>query len=79
MDVNIATAAISAGSSVLVAVVALVLNHFGFRSLEGRLTGLDARMLRLEQRMDTFQHDLLEHYKTTNDLDKRVTRLEDKP
>lgn len=71
MRPEIITAAISAGSSVLVAIVALVLNYRGFTSLEGR-------MLRLEQRMDTFQHDLLDHYKSINDIEKRVARLEDK-
>jgi len=68
---EIATAAISAASSVVIAVVALILNYRGF-------TSLDNRMLRLEQRMDTFQHDLTEFYKSQGELDKRITRLEDK-
>ena len=71
MQNEIATALIGAGASVVVAITALVLNYRGFASL-------DSRMLRLEQRMDTFQHDLTEFYKAQSDLDKRVTRMEDK-
>lgn len=70
MQTDIVTAAITAASSVIVAVTALVLNYRGF-------TSLDNRMLRLEQRMDTFQHDLTEFYKAQGELDKRLTRLED--
>jgi len=72
MNEPVVTALIAAASSVIVAVTALVLNYRGFASL-------DARMLRLEQRMDTFQHDLTEFYKSSAELDKRITRLEDKP
>jgi uncharacterized membrane protein (DUF106 family) len=64
-------APISSNSSVLVAIVALVLNYRGF-------TSLDNRMLRLEQRMDGFQHDLMEFYKAQNEFDKRISKLEDK-
>jgi len=71
------SALIAAGSSVLVAVTALLLNYRGFGSLESRFGSLEGRMLRLEQRMDTFQHDLTEFYKAQGDLDKRISKLED--
>ena len=78
MQTEIATALISGGSSMLVAITALVLNYRGFASIDSRFASLEGRMLRLEQRMDTFQHDLTEFYKAQMDLDKRVTRLEDR-
>lgn len=54
MSKPIVTALIGANTSMIVAVTALLLNYRG-------LVSLDARMLRLEQRMDTLRADLDKH------------------
>ena len=75
MDNNIATALISSGGAVLVAITALVLNYRGFASLDARLTSLDARFASIdgrfasiERRLDMLQTDM-------KDLNKRMTAL----
>ena len=52
MDNNIATALISGGGSVLIAMTALILNYRGFAALDGRLGSLEARMTSFESRVD---------------------------
>jgi hypothetical protein len=55
MDNNIATALISGGGSVLVAITALILSYRGFASLDGRFSSLDARFSSLEGRFSSFE------------------------
>jgi len=93
MDNNIATALISGGGSVLVAMTALILNYRGFASLDARLTSLesrvDGRFGLLEARMDTFearvdarlnamQADMKDLNKTMTALEIDVALLKDK-
>ena len=77
MDNNIATALISGGGSVLVAITALILNYRGFTSLDARLTWLESRVdgrftsleSRFEARFNSMQADM-------KDLNKTMTALE---
>ncbi len=66
MDSNIATALISAGGSVLVAITALLLNYRGFASLDARITSLGARV---DARFNSIQSDM-------RDLNRAMTALE---
>ncbi len=66
MDNNIATALISSGGSVLVAITALVLNYRGFASLDARITSLESRV---DARFNLMQADM-------KDLNKAMTALE---
>ncbi len=55
MDNTVLVALISTGSSVLIAVTALLLNYRGFASIDGRFGALDARFTALEGRMQAFE------------------------
>ncbi len=79
MNPNILIAAISAGGSVLVSVTALILAYRGFASIDARFASIDGRFASIERRLDLIQSDIKEFYRLLADLDKRVTRLEDKP
>jgi hypothetical protein len=68
-------ALISAGSSVLVAITALVLNYRGFSSIDSRFASMEARMLTLETSMTT-RFDLI--MGKLADLDTRLSLLEDR-
>ena len=80
MDNTVLVALISAGSSVLVAITALLLNYRGFASIDGRFGALDARFTGLEGRMQTFESrvdarlNLLQA--DMRDLNKTMTALE---
>ena len=80
MDNTVLVALISAGSSVLVAITALLLNYRGFASIDGRFGVLDARFTGLEGRMQTFESrvdarlNLLQA--DMRDLNKNMTALE---
>ena len=93
MDNSIATALISGGGSVLVAITALILNYRGFASLDARLTSLefrvdgrfgllDARMDKFEARVDArlnaMQADMRDLNKTMTALEIDVALLKDK-
>ena len=71
MTETVIVALISAGSSMLVAITALILNYRGFASI-------DSRFASVERRLDTMQNDLKEFYRLLAEHDKRITRLEDK-
>lgn len=66
MDNNIATALISSGGSVLVAMTALILNYRGFASLDARITSLESRV---DARFNLMQADM-------KNLNKAMTALE---
>jgi hypothetical protein len=53
MDNSIATALISGGGSVLIAVTALILSYRGFASLDGRFSSLDAWFSSLDARFSS--------------------------
>lgn len=65
MSDTVTVALISAGGSVLVAITALTLNFRLFGSLE--------------KRIEVIEQDLKQFFRTLAELDKRVSRLEDKP
>jgi hypothetical protein len=62
MDNTIIVALISSGSSVLIAITALLLNYRGFVSIDGRFASV-------ERRLDMMQVDM-------KDLNKAMTALE---
>ncbi len=62
MDNTIIVAFISSGSSVLIAITALLLNYRGFVSIDGRFASV-------ERRLDMMQVDM-------KDLNKAMTALE---
>lgn len=72
-------AVIGAGGTFLTAVVALIVNYRGFASLDGRMLALenrfDSRLASLENRLD---RDIKDLTGAVNELDKRLTRVEDK-
>jgi hypothetical protein len=73
MDNTVLVALISSGSSVLVAVTALLLNYRGFASIEAtmnaRFASVDNRFGSIERRLDMMQIDM-------KDLNKAMTALE---
>jgi len=56
MENTVVVALISSGSSVLVAMTALILNYRGFASIESRFASLDGRMAAFENRMTAFEN-----------------------
>jgi hypothetical protein len=80
MDNTITVALISAGSSGLVAITALILSYRGFSSIDARFSSLESRLLAtesrfdgrfaaIERRLDGLQQDM-------KDLNKAMTALE---
>ena len=76
MDNNSLIALVTASSSGLVAITALVLNYRGFASIDGRFASLenrfnaiDGRFASIERRLDSMQQDM-------KDLNKSMTALE---
>jgi hypothetical protein len=86
MDNNIATALISSGGSVLVAITALVLNYRGFASLDARITSLESRVDgrftslegRFDARLNSMQADMKDLNKTMTALEVDVALVKDK-
>ena len=114
MSETVIVALISAGSSMLVAITALVLNYRGFSAIDARFAALegsinsrfasidarfasidarfasleasmntrfaaiDARFAAIERRLEVIEGDIKQFYRLLADLDKRVSRLEDK-
>jgi hypothetical protein len=75
MDNNIATALISGGGSVLVAITALILNYRGFASLDARMTSLESRV---DARFNSMQADMKDLNNTMTALEIDVALLKDK-
>ena len=63
MTETVIVALISAGSSMLVAITALILNYRGFASIDARFASVDARFASIERRLDAMQADLKEFYR----------------
>ncbi len=82
MDNNLTTALVSAGSSVVIAITALVLNHRGFASLETRMLALenrvDARLNLMQSALNLMQADMKDLNKTMSAIEVDVARLKDK-
>jgi len=87
MTETVIVALISAGSSVLVAITALVLNYRGFTSMDARFASMDARFASIDarfasleasmnSRFASIEADLKEFYRMLADLDKRISKLE---
>jgi hypothetical protein len=75
LDNNIATALVSAGGSVLVAVTALILNYRGFASLDARMTSLENRV---DGRLNSIQADMKDLNRTMTALEIDVALVKDK-
>jgi len=68
-------ATIPATLPTLAVLVGILLNQNGINRLDGRMNSLEGRMTSLEAR---FHADIMTLVNIGNELDKRVTRLEDK-
>lgn len=64
-----ATAIVSANAAVITAVVALVLNHRAFITIENRLTSFETRV---DRRFEAVETDLKASFKTQVEFDKRL-------
>jgi hypothetical protein len=73
MDNSVLIALITASSSVLVAITALLLNYRGFTSLEARMAAIETRFTSLEGRVDQRFSSMQQDMK---DLNKSMTALE---
>jgi hypothetical protein len=89
MDNTVLVALISASSSVLIAVTALLLNYRGFTAIDGRFASIVGRFAALETRMQSFearvdarlnllQADMKDLNKTMTALEIDVALLKDK-
>ena len=91
MSETVIVALITAGTSALVAITALLLNYRGFASIDARFASLESsvngrfsslegtmnnRFASVEQRLNIMQADLKEFYKVQAEHDKRISRLE---
>ena len=89
MDSNVFTALIGAGSSVLVAVTALLLNYRGFSSIDARFGSLEAsinsrfssidnRFGSIERRLDMLQSDMKDMNKALSAVEVDLAFVKDK-
>ena len=85
MDNTIIVALITSGSSVLIAVTALLLNYRGFAAIDGRFSSIDARFSSIdarfssiERRLDMMQIDMKDLNKTMTALEINVVLVKDK-
>jgi hypothetical protein len=78
MDNTIIVALITSGSSVLIAVTALLLNYRGFAAIDGRFSSIDARFSSIERRLDMMQSDMKDLNKTMTALEIDVALVKDK-
>jgi hypothetical protein len=78
MDNTIIVALISSGSSVLIAITALLLNYRGFAAIDGRFSSMDARFSSFERRLDMMQLDMKDLNKTMTALEIDVALVKDK-
>jgi len=80
MSETVIVALITAGTSALVAITALLSNYRGFASIDARFASLESamnnRFASVEQRLNIMQADLKEFYKVQAEYDKRISRLE---
>ncbi len=73
MDTTVLVALISAGSSTLIAVTALLLNYRGFTAIGGRFAALEARLQSFEPRFDA---RLALLHADMKDLNKRMKAVQ---
>ena len=78
MDNTIIVALITSGSSVLIAVTALLLNYRGFAAIDGRFSSIDARCSSIERRLDMMQSNMKDLNKTMTALEIDVALVKDK-
>lgn len=82
MDNNVLIALIGAGSSGLVAITALILNHRGFESINARIGSLEAtvntRFASVDNRLNMMQGDMKDLNKAMTALEIDVALLKDK-
>jgi hypothetical protein len=78
MDNTIIVALITSGSSVLIAVTALLLNYRGFAAIDGRFSSIDARFSSIERRLDMMQSNMKDLNKTMTALEIDVALVKDK-
>ena len=80
MSETVIVALITAATSALVSITALLLNYRGFVSIDARFASLESTMNSrfgsVEQRLSIMQTDLKEFYKVQAEHDKRISRLE---
>lgn len=76
MDNNVLVALISASSSGLVAITALVLNYRGFSSIDARFGSLDSRFAAIDNRFASIERRLDAMQADMKDLNKTMTALE---
>jgi ABC-type transporter Mla subunit MlaD len=77
MDSGIVTSVISASSAVIIAGLAIASNTYWIgRSFDELARSLNQFRVDVNKRLDTIEADLKEIVKITNDLDKRLDRLE---
>ena len=91
MSETVIVALITAGTSALVAITALLLNYRGFASIDARFASLESsvsgrfaslesnmngRFASVEQRLNIMQTDLKEFYKVQAEHDRRISSLE---
>lgn len=86
MTGTIAVAAISAGSTLLVSIAALVLNFRLFGSLEKRIEVLEklvpavavltVKTERMEHNLEVVAQDIKQFFQELTELDKRVAKIE---
>ena len=82
MSPDVTAAIVSAGSSMIVALTALVLNHRGFADLRSeisvRFVALEKRLELIERRLDVMEADVKEFNRITSRQDTDIARLKDK-
>jgi hypothetical protein len=71
-------AAIHAASSAAAAITVLILNQRTFTTIENLITGLSQDIRELRAADQATRCDLKEFFKTQAELDKRLSRIEDK-
>ena len=75
MNPNVLVAAITAGSSLAIAITALVLNHRGFSDLRSEM---NHRLAAIERGLDVIEADQKEFFKVLARHDTEIARLKDK-
>jgi hypothetical protein len=73
MSDQVIIAIISGSTSMLTAIVALMLNHRGFGLLERQL---GARIDSIERRLDRIEADYKEFFRILSEHERRLSRLE---
>lgn len=82
MDNTVIVALISSGSSMLVAITALILSYRGFASIDARFnsleTSINTRFATIDRRLELLQSDMKDLNKSMTALEIDVALLKDK-